>query len=367
MLTKKKILFIDRDGTILREPPIDYQIDRLDKFEFMPEVITSLSRLAKETDYRLVMVSNQDGLGTSSFPMEDFLPLQELMLKTLAAEGVNFDEILIDDSLPEQKSPRRKPEIGMVEKYLNELLDYENSYVIGDRITDMQLAKNMGLKGIFIGEKVPSINNVAFCSTLWSEIYNFLKAGSRKAYIYRKTSETEISIEVNLNGNGKNKISTGIDFFDHMLQQIARHGGIDLAISVKGDLSVDEHHTIEDTGIALGECFREALGSKKGIERYAFALPMDESCAKVLLDFSGRACLVWDVEFEREYVGSFPTEMTSHFFHSFCQVCACNLHIEAKGTNTHHKIEAIFKAFARCIRDAIRQTGSEIPSSKGTL
>ena len=367
MLTKKKILFIDRDGTILREPPADYQIDRLEKFEFMPQVITSLSKLVKETDYRLVMVSNQDGLGTPSFPIADFAPLQVLMLRTLAGEGIQFDEILVDDSFPGQNSPRRKPEIGMVEKYLNELLNYENSYVIGDRITDMQLALNMGLKGIYIGNDIPNISNVAFCSTSWYKIYNFLKAGSRNASINRKTSETDISIEVNLNGNGKNKISTGIDFFDHMLQQVARHGGIDIAISVKGDLNVDEHHTIEDTGIVLGECFREALASKKGIERYAFALPMDESCAEVLLDLSGRAYLVWDVEFEREYIGDFPTEMASHFFYSFCQGSACNLQIKAKGGNTHHKIEAIFKAFARCIRDAVRQTGSEIPSSKGIL
>lgn len=364
---KKKLLFIDRDGTILREPPVSYQIDRLDKFEFLPEVITSLSKIAKETDYRLVMVSNQDGLGTPSFPMEDFLPLQNLMLQTLAGEGIHFDEILIDDSFPEQKSKRRKPEIGMVEKYLNELLDYENSYVIGDRETDMQLAKNMGLKGIYIGDKSPRTENIVLATTSWSEVYAFLKAGSRRASISRKTAETAITVELNLNGSGKSNISTGIAFFDHMLQQIARHGSVDLSIAVKGDLDVDEHHTIEDTAIVLGECFREALGSKKGIERYAFALPMDESSAKVLLDFSGRAYLVWDVAFDREYAGGFPTEMTEHFFRSFCQGCACNLQVEARGANTHHKVEAIFKTFARCIRDAVRQTGSDIPSSKGML
>ena len=363
----KKILFIDRDGTIIKEPAIDFQIDSPEKFEFLPGVIGALRQIAEETDYRLVMVSNQDGLGTSSFPAEDFVLPQQLMITTLEGEGVVFDEILIDPSMPEENSPFRKPGIGMVQKYMNEYLDGEHSYVIGDRVTDMQLAKNMGLKGIFIGEQQSEEYPIALTSKSWKEIASFLKKGSRKAKIARKTSETEIAIELDLNGEGNSQIHTGLHFFDHMLEQIARHGGVDLNIQVAGDLNVDEHHTIEDTGIVLGECFTMALGGKKGIERYGFALPMDEAKAEVLLDFGGRAHLEWDVAFDREYVGDFPTEMTKHFFAAFCQSCKCNLHIRAEGENMHHIIEAIFKAFARAIRSAIRQSGGGIPSSKGTL
>lgn len=366
-MLKKKILFIDRDGTVLREPPADYQIDCLEKFEFMPGVIGALRELAEKTDYRLVMISNQDGLGTSAFPLEDFLPYQQLMLKTLEGEGVCFDEILIDTSLPEEHSDRRKPAPGMVEKYLNELLDRENSYVIGDRLSDMQLAANMGIRGIYIGEEPFTELPVVCCAKSWQEVLVFLRKGCRRTKVERRTSETYVYAELDLNGSGKAEINTGIAFFDHMLEQIARHGGVDLVLQVKGDLKVDEHHTIEDTAIVLGTCFREALGSKRGIERYGFALPMDESKAEVLLDFGGRVCLMWKADFTREYVGDFPTEMTRHFFASFCESSKCNLHIEATGGNTHHLIEAIFKAFARSLRMAIRQTSTVIPSSKGII
>lgn len=363
----KKILFIDRDGTIIQEPPVDFQVDSLAKLEFVPGVIGALRRITEETDYRLVMVSNQDGLGTPAFPMEDFLPPHELMLKTLAGEGITFDEILIDESFPEDHSLRRKPRTGMVEKYLNEYLDYENSYVIGDRLTDMQLAANMGIRGIFLGDTPAGDLPVALNSFSWGEIATFLKSGSRRAKIVRETSETSVLVDLNLNGSGHPDIHTGLAFFDHMLEQIARHGGVDLTIKASGDLEVDEHHTIEDTGIVLGECFAEALGRKKGIERYGFALPMDEAKAEVLLDFGGRACLEWHVELSREYVGDFPTEMTKHFFDSFCQSCKCNLHVTASGENTHHVIEGVFKAFARAMKAAVRQTGIGIPSSKGVV
>lgn len=363
----KKILFIDRDGTIIKEPPVDFQVDSLEKLEFVPGVIGALRRIVSETDYRLVMVSNQDGLGTPSFPMADFLPPQQLMLKTLAGEGIVFDEILIDESFPEDNSFRRKPRTGMVDKYLNEYLDYNNSYVIGDRLTDMQLAANMGIRGIFLGENPGDELPITLNTFSWDEIAAYLKAGSRKVAICRKTSETSVKVELDLNGEGRARIKTGLAFFDHMLEQIARHGGVDLAIEVAGDLQVDEHHTIEDTGIVLGECFAEALGCKKGIERYGFALPMDEAKAEVLLDFGGRVCLEWNVSLEREYVGDFPTEMTKHFFASFCQGCKCNLHVTASGENTHHVVEAVFKAFARAVKAAVRQTGTGIPSSKGIV
>ena len=363
----KKMLFIDRDGTIIKEPTDNFQVDRPEKLEFMPGVIGALREITGNTDFRLVMVSNQDGLGTADFPMEDFMLPQTLMLKVLESEGIVFDEICIDPSRPEEYSRFRKPGIGMVEKYLNEYLDYENSYVIGDRVTDMQLAANMGIRGIFLGDAPTEDLPVALSSSSWGEIAAFLKSGSRKAKVFRKTSETSILVELDLNGSGRPDIHTGLAFFDHMLEQIARHGGVDLTIKADGDLEVDEHHTIEDTGIVLGECFAEALGRKKGIERYGFALPMDEAKAEVLLDFGGRACLVWQVELCREYVGDFPTEMTKHFFDSFCQSCKCNLHVTASGENTHHVIEGIFKAFARAIKAAIRQTGTGIPSSKGVV
>lgn len=363
-----KYLLIDRDGTIIKEPPGDFQVDRPEKLEFMPGVIGALRQIVTTTDYRLVMVTNQDGLGTVAFPMEDFLLPHRMMLRTLEGEGICFEEILIDPSLPEENSPFRKPGIGMVRKYMNEYLDTENSYVIGDRLTDMELAANMGIKGIYLGEKKDTaLPAVVLQSASWAEIAAFLIRGSRSARVERKTSETEICVELDLNGNGKNEIHTGIGFFDHMLEQIARHGGVDLKIKVQGDLLVDEHHTIEDTGIALGECFAKALGCKKGIERYGFVLPMDEARAEVLLDFGGRSWLEWQAVFSREYVGDFPTEMTKHFFASFCQGGKCNLQVRAEGENTHHVIEAIFKAFARSMRSGIRQTGEGIPSSKGVL
>ncbi|GHV63966.1 histidine biosynthesis bifunctional protein HisB [Bacteroidia bacterium] len=361
---KQKILFLDRDGTILKEPSGDFQIDSLAKTEFLPEVIGALRKIAEQTDYSLVMVSNQDGLDTDSFPMSDFLPSQEWMLKTLAGEHVVFDEILIDKHRPEDNSPYRKPAIGMVEKYLNEHLDFAHSYVIGDRLTDMQLAENMGLRGIYIGMEDVGTLPVALQSSSWDTIATFLLQGSRRSSISRKTAETQVSITLDLNGDGTCESHTGIDFFDHMLAQIARHGGVSLWVDVKGDLAVDEHHSIEDTAIVLGQCFREAIGSRKGMERYGFVLPMDEAKATIALDFGGRGCLEWKVNFQREYVGGFPTEMTRHFFASFCQEAACNLNIEASGENTHHLIEAIFKGFARAIRMAVKQTGSGIPSSK---
>lgn len=363
----KKILFIDRDGTVIREPVGDEQVDRLEKLEFLPGVIGALRRLAEETDYHLVMVTNQDGLGTAAFPMEDFLPPHEAMLKTLQGEGVLFEQILIDRSFPEEHSPFRKPATGLVAPYLNEYLDRENSYVIGDRLTDMQLAANMGIRGIFLGEEAYGDLPVVLQTSSWKKIASFLIRGSRKAEICRRTTETEVSVSVDLNGEGEGKIRTGLAFFDHMLEQIARHGGIDLCITVRGDLEVDEHHTIEDTGIVLGEAIRQALGSKKGIGRYGFALPMDEVGAEVLLDLGGRSGLEWEVTLEREYVGDFPTEMARHFFASFCQACKCNLHVRATRGNTHHVLEAVFKAFARTLRTAIQQTGTALPSSKGIL
>ena len=364
----KKILFIDRDGTIIQEPPVDYQVDSMEKLAFVPGVIGALREIVRETDYRLVMVSNQDGLGTERFPMGAFLPPHEFMLKTLAGEGVVFDEILIDASMPGDASPRRKPGIGMVEKYLNEMLDRENSYVIGDRLTDMQLAANMGIRGILLGKEGMESLPIVLTADSWEKVVRFLKQGSRQAVQVRQTAETEVRVALDLNGTGQGEVKTGIAFFDHMLEQIIRHGGMDLVVSVKGDLQVDEHHTIEDTAIVLGQCFSEALGEKKGIGRYGFALPMDEARAEVLLDLGGRSWLEWNAAFSREYVGDFPTEMTKHFFASFCQGAKCNLHVEAKGENTHHVIEAIFKAFARSLRMAVRQeAGGKIPSTKGKI
>ncbi|RHR78965.1 bifunctional histidinol-phosphatase/imidazoleglycerol-phosphate dehydratase HisB [Odoribacter sp. AF15-53] len=364
----KKILFIDRDGTIIQEPPGDYQVDSMEKLAFVPGVIGALREIVRDTDYRLVMVSNQDGLGTGRFPMDTFLPPHEFMLKTLAGEEVVFDEVLIDESMPEDCSPRRKPGTGMVGKYLNESLDRMNSYVIGDRLTDMQLAENMGIRGIFFGEEEGEGLPIVLSTGSWGKIVSFLKQGSRQAIRVRTTAETAVRVALDLNGTGQGEVKTGIAFFDHMLEQVVRHGEVDLVISVKGDLQVDEHHTIEDTAIVLGECFAEALGGKKGIGRYGFALPMDEAKAEVLLDFGGRSWLEWNATFSREYVGDFPTEMTKHFFASFCQGARCNLHVTAKGENTHHTIEAIFKAFARCLKMAVRQeTGGRVPSTKGVI
>lgn len=361
----KKVLFIDRDGTLVIEPPIDFQLDSLEKLEFYPEVFQYLAKISTELEYELVMVTNQDGLGTDSFPEESFWPAQNKLIQAFENEGIRFTEILIDRSFPEDNAPTRKPRTGMLTHYVKGNYDLENSFVIGDRTTDIELAQNLGAKGIFIGE----MNERAVLSTSsWKEIYRFLKNQDRTAQIIRNTSETKISVEINLDGEGKSSISTGIGFFDHMLEQISKHGGIDVNIDVKGDLYVDEHHTMEDVAIALGEAFRSALGQKKSIQRYGFLLPMDDCLAQIAVDFGGRSWLVWDAEFKREMIGEMPTEMFMHFFKSFCDGAQCNLNIKAEGSNEHHKIEAIFKGFARAIRMAIAKTSDfSIPSTKGTL
>lgn len=378
----KKVLFIDRDGTLIKEAPPTYQIDRFQKLAFFPGAITFMSRIAKEFDFELVMVSNQDGLGTASFPNEDFAPIHELILRTFAGEGVVFDEQFIDPSLPEKKSPNRKPGIGMLKKYIDsEAYDLAGSYVIGDRLTDIQLAKNLGCKCIFINnpDGVGAVDldvldeqlltTVVLSTTSWEDIYKYLKLGMRIVKHARHTNETKIDITLNVDGSGKSKIETGIGFFDHMLDQIARHGKMDLEIKVKGDLHIDEHHTIEDTGIALGEAMYLALSDKRGMERYGFALPMDDAEAKVLIDFGGRNWLVWDAAFKREKIGDMPTEMFFHFFKSFSDASKSNLNISCKGENEHHKIEAIFKAFAKAIRMAVRKdiNNDILPTTKGML
>ena len=361
----KKVLFIDRDGTLVIEPPIDYQLDSLEKLEFYPGVFQGLSKIVAELDYELVMVTNQDGLGTSSFPEDTFWPAHNKMLQAFKNEGIEFSEILIDRSFPEENAPTRKPNTGLLNKYIFGDYDLENSYVIGDRATDIELAKNLKSKSVFIGDN----NELATLSTTnWSEIYQFLKATPRKASINRKTKETDINVELNLDGSGKGSFSTGIGFFDHMLEQISKHGNIDLNVQVKGDLEIDEHHTIEDVALTLGDAFLQALGSKKGIERYGFLLPMDECLAQVAIDFGGRPWLVWEANFEREMIGEMPTEMFMHFFKSFTDAAKCNLNIKAEGENEHHKIEAIFKAFAKAIKMAKMKTENySIPSTKGIL
>lgn len=363
----KKVLFIDRDGTLIIEPPDDFQVDSLEKLEFYPKVIQNLAKIVTELDYELVMVTNQDGMGTDSFPEENFRLPQEKMLKTLANENILFSDILIDKSFEAENSPNRKPRTGMLQKYIYGNYDLENSYVIGDRKTDVELAKNLGTKSIFIGEE--NLEGATLTTRNWDEIYRYLKQIPRKAKVQRKTKETKISVELNLDGSGKSRINTGLAFFDHMLEQISKHGNFDLEIEVKGDLEVDEHHTIEDTALVLGTCFSEALGSRKGIERYAFALPMDDCLAQVVLDFGGRNWLVWDVEFKREKIGDVPTELFFHFFKSFTDTGKCNLNIQCEGENEHHKIESIFKAFAKVLRDAVtqNQTNFSIPSTKGLL
>jgi imidazoleglycerol-phosphate dehydratase/histidinol-phosphatase len=361
----KKVLFIDRDGTIIIEPP-DEQVDSLEKLEFLPYAITSLAKIVTETDYELVMVTNQDGLGTSSFPEETFWPVHLKMLEILKGEGVNFEEIFIDRTIPEEKALTRKPGTAMLTKYLAQGIDLESSFVIGDRKTDAELAKNLGCKAILIGKK--GTDDSAFYATDWSDIYNLLKTRPRIANIDRSTKETSVSININLDGSGKSNISTGIGFFDHLLTQIAKHGNIDLEINANGDLETDEHHTIEDVGITLGETMFKALGSKKGIERYGFMLPMDDCLARVAVDFGGRPWIVWEAEFKREKIGEMPTEMFFHFFKSFSVGAKCNLNILAEGQNEHHKIEAIFKAFAKAIKMALKQTDNyKVPSSKGSL
>ncbi|GAB4331499.1 MAG: bifunctional histidinol-phosphatase/imidazoleglycerol-phosphate dehydratase HisB [Flammeovirgaceae bacterium] len=373
-MIQKKVLFIDRDGTLIIEPPTDFQVDSLEKLEFVPQVISRLQKIASELDYELVMVSNQDGLGTASFPEETFYPAHNKMLKILEGEGIFFKKIHIDRSFPHENKPTRKPNTGMLTEYMNGNYDLANSFVIGDRATDVQLAHNLGSKSILYAsrEKAKSLGtNATFTAESWEEIYQFLLSQQgRKAKIHRKTKETDIEIVLDLDGKGNCTLDTGIGFFDHMLEQLARHSGCDLSVKVKGDLHIDEHHSIEDTALAIGQAFRQALGDKRGIQRYGFfILPMDDVLAQVALDFSGRPWLVMNAQFRRERVGGMPTEMFEHFFKSFSDTALCNLNIKVEGNNTHHQIEAIFKAFARAIKMAIhKETGNqEIPSSKGVL
>ena len=374
----KKILFIDRDGTLALEPS-DYQLDSLEKLIFYPEVFMYLGKIAREMNFELVMVTNQDGLGTDSFPENTFLPTHNFLLKSLENEGVVFDEILIDKSFPEDNLPTRKPKTGLLNKYLDtKKYDLKNSFVIGDRLTDMELALNLGSKGIYLFNKDmpeldrlnPELNEVIVLKThQWKEIYSYLKLEQRIVNKKRTTRETNIDIILNLDGTGKGNIETGIPFFDHMLDQLARHGGMDIDLNVKGDLDVDEHHTIEDTAIVLGEAFATALGNKLGIERYGFCLPMDDCLAQVAIDFGGRNWLVWNAEFKREMIGKMPSEMFMHFFKSFSDGAKANLNIKAEGVNEHHKIEAIFKAFGKAIKSAIKRDPEKmiLPSTKGRL
>lgn len=372
----KRVLFIDRDGTLIKEPE-DFQVDSLEKLEFMPQVFKALNAVVEYLDYEIAIVSNQDGLGTPLFPEDTFWPAQNKMRKAFENEGVAFDEIFIDPTLPEENAPTRKPGTKMLQKYFEGNYDLENSFVIGDRLTDVQLAKNLGAKAILynssISKKDILVNDLDGVCQLttndWLEIFAFLRAGSRQARVVKNTRETQISVQVDLDGTGTAKIYTGLGFFDHMLEQIARHSGADLTIQVNGDLHVDEHHTIEDTALALGEAFNESLGNKRGIERYGFALPMDECAIQVLVDFGGRPWLVWDAEFTREKVGDMPSEMFMHFFKSFSDAAACNLNIKAEGQNEHHKIEGIFKAFAKAIKMAKKRNvfEYELPSTKGVL
>jgi imidazoleglycerol-phosphate dehydratase/histidinol-phosphatase len=377
----KKVLFIDRDGTIVLEPE-GYQLDSLEKLEFYPKAFQYLAKIATELDYELAMVTNQDGLGTASFPEDTFWPTQDFILKAFQNEGVLFDDIFIDRSFPEDNAPTRKPRTGMLAKYIdNPNYDLANSFVLGDRLTDVELAKNLGAKAIFMNntdgagsEEISAKREeldatIVLQSTDWKQIYEFLKLEERTASITRKTHETDIYIKLNLDGTGKSNIDTGIAFFDHMLDQISRHGQMDLDIKVKGDLEVDEHHTIEDTAIALGEVYAKALGNKLGIERYGFCLPMDDCLAQVAIDFGGRNWLIWETEFKREMVGKMPTEMFFHFFKSFSDGAKANINIKAEGDNEHHKIEAIFKAFAKAIKVAVKRDTEKmiLPSTKGML
>jgi imidazoleglycerol-phosphate dehydratase/histidinol-phosphatase len=376
----KKVLFIDRDGTMIKEP-LDEQIDAFDKLIFYPKAFTYLGKIAKELDYELVMITNQDGLGTDAFPEETFWPIQNFVIQSFENEGVIFDKIVIDRTFPHENADTRKPQTGLLTEYFSKEYDLKNSFVIGDRLTDIELAKNLGAKGIFInnetqlgtGEitvKKSELNSfIALETNDWQKIYEFLKLNDRVAEISRKTNETDIQIKINLDGTGKSKITTGLAFFDHMLDQLARHGQMDLDIQVKGDLEVDEHHTIEDTAIALGEVFHKALGNKLGIERYGFCLPMDDCLAQVAIDFGGRNWLVWEAEFKREKIGEMPTEMFYHFFKSFTDGAKANLNIKAEGTNEHHKIEAIFKAFAKAIKVSVKRDVDKmiLPSTKGML
>jgi len=375
-------LFIDRDGVLINEAPPSYQLDSFEKLSFYPHVFEYLGRIAREFDYELVMVTNQDGLGTAGFPENTFWPVHDLVIRSLQGEGVHFSAVHIDRTFPADNAPTRKPGTGMLTQYLNnDRYDIENSFVIGDRITDMQLAKNLGCKGIWlkndptlgiaeITDKAAALQStIVRETTSWADIYEFLKLGLRHVVHERNTNETQIKIDLNIDGSGRAAIVTGLGFFDHMLEQIARHGKMDLTVRANGDLHIDEHHTIEDTGIALGEAFAQALADKRGMERYGFALPMDEADAKVLIDFGGRNWIVWNAVFKRERIGEMPTEMFFHFFKSFSDAARCNLSIECHGDNEHHKIEAIFKAFAKAIRMAVKRDplSNYLPSTKGVL
>ncbi|WP_423146239.1 bifunctional histidinol-phosphatase/imidazoleglycerol-phosphate dehydratase HisB [Rubrolithibacter danxiaensis] len=381
MSTLKKVLFIDRDGTLVLEPE-DYQIDSFSELEFYPHVFEYMGKIAREMDFELVMVTNQDGLGTPSHPEENFWTIHNFIIKALKNEGITFSEVIIDKTFPHENAPTRKPGTALLTRYFNaEEYDLANSYVIGDRITDVVLAKNLNCKAIWlkkdellgsdeIKEQKSELKEfISLDTTNWKEVYEFLKIGKREIEHRRTTKETDIYIKINLDGKGEANVSTGLSFFDHMLDQIARHGSIDLTITAKGDLHIDEHHTIEDTGIALGEAFLEALGDKRGIERYGFCLPMDDCLAQVAIDFGGRNWIVWDAKFNREKIGEMPTEMFFHFFKSFSDASRSNLNIKAEGQNEHHKIEAIFKAFAKSIKMAVKRNAENmaLPSTKGVL
>ncbi|MGC4231956.1 MAG: bifunctional histidinol-phosphatase/imidazoleglycerol-phosphate dehydratase HisB [Niabella sp.] len=378
----KKILFIDRDGTLINEAPPTYQLDAIEKITFYPGMFTWMAKIAKEMNFELVMVTNQDGLGTDSFPESTFWPYHELVMRNLESEGIHFSKVLIDKTYPEENAPTRKPATGLLVDYINNPeYDIADSFVIGDRITDMQLAKNLGCKGIWlnldeslgageISDTLKELESTIVVKTKnWEDIYAFLQLKERVVQHTRNTNETKIDIEINLDGTGICEIETGLGFFDHMLHQLGRHSGINLKIITKGDLHIDEHHTIEDTAIALGEAFQLALGNKAGIERYGFLLPMDDVLAQVAIDFGGRPWLVWDATFKREKIGEMPTEMFYHFFKSFSDAAKCNLNIKAEGENEHHKIEAIFKGLAKAIKMAVKRTpgNEQLPSTKGLL
>lgn len=377
----KKVLFIDRDGTLVIEPPVDYQLDSLEKLVFYPEVFRWLGEIARKLDFELVIVTNQDGLGTDSFPENTYWPAQNKMTEAFANEGIVFSEVIVDKTFPAENAPTRKPGTALLKKYLEGPYDLAHSFVIGDRITDVELAKNIGAQAIWINHetskglkeiasKIEELHpHIALETTLWSEIYTFLAAGERTATVQRDTKETKITIKLDLDGDGKGDMDTGLPFFDHMLDQIAKHAGIDLKVHVVGDLHIDEHHTIEDAALALGEAFKIALGNKLGIDRYGYCLPMDDCLAQVAVDFGGRPWLIWDADFKREKVGDMPTEMFEHFFKSFSDASMSNLNIKAEGKNEHHKIEGIFKALARAIKVAIRRDPYHLilPSTKGTL
>ncbi|HIY48791.1 MAG TPA: bifunctional histidinol-phosphatase/imidazoleglycerol-phosphate dehydratase HisB [Candidatus Barnesiella excrementavium] len=374
----KRVLFIDRDGTLVVEPPVDYQLDSLEKLEFRPRVFQSLAYVASRLDFEWVMVTNQDGLGTPSFPAETFWPAQHKIIQALANEGIRFDEVCIDTSLPEEQRPTRKPGTAMLTRYTTGDYDLAHSYVIGDRLTDVQLAANLGCRAIYFAPAATGVAEVEaaglapVCEAVtddWWQVAQILCGGTRRVSLSRRTAETDIEVSLNLDGTGRTQIHTGLGFFDHMLDQLGRHAGVDLRVDVAGDLQVDEHHTIEDTALVLGEAFARALGDKRGIARYGFSLPMDDALCRVALDFGGRPWLVWKARFRREKIGDMPTEMFLHFFKSFSDAACMNLHIEAVGTNEHHKIEGIFKAFARALKMAVKRdvTDSTLPSTKGSL